>query len=97
MRDYPDEVKTAFSEQHGDGKNFSNARRMNSQHEVAKALLYNKYAHLLGELEERAKTDHVAGMNEWNMVLGDLSHAKNVVQCVYLSLFLQFDRSVSHL
>ena len=87
MRDYPDEVKTAFSEQYGDSKDLSNAQRMNSQHVVAKSLLYREYAHLLDELGERAKAEHEVGMNEWDMVLGNLSHAENVVQCVYLSLF----------
>jgi hypothetical protein len=87
MRDYPNQVKAALSAQYGDSKDFSGVQRMNSQHEVAKALLRSEYSHLVDELEAKAKVHHVAGMNEWNMVLDEISLAENVVQCVYLSLF----------
>jgi hypothetical protein len=91
MRDYPEEVKAAFLAQHGDGNNLSNVQRMNFQHDAAKTLLSSKYAHLEHELEEKAKDEHNVGMNEWNVVLGDISLAENVVQCVCPSLFLRLD------
>ena len=85
MRDYADEVKVAFTAEHGDGKNLSNAQRMNFQHDTAKALLHGKYSHLIGKLEEKTKAEHDTEMEEWELILKDISLAEDPVRCVYLS------------
>ena len=95
MRDYADEVKAAFTAKYGDGKNLSNAQRMNNQHAIAKSLLYEKYSHLVSELEEKAKAQNVTGVKEWNMILEDISLAENVAQYVYSLLYSCPSDSVS--
>jgi hypothetical protein len=80
MRDHSDVVKAAFSAEYGDGKDLTNTQRMNSQHEVAKALLYKEYAHLVDGLGEKAKAEHAVGMKEWDVELTDIALAEDVVQ-----------------
>ena len=89
MLDYTHEVNTAFMSRHGNGKNFSNAQRLNLQYNVAKALLNGQYSHLINELDNKAKAQHDAEMDEWNLILDDISLAEDVPQYVFF-LFLDF-------
>ena len=89
MLDYAREVNTAFVSWHGDGKNFSNAQRLNLRYDVAKALLNGQYSHLINELDNKAKAQHDAEMDEWNLILDDISLAEDVPQYVFF-LFLDF-------
>jgi hypothetical protein len=88
MRDYPAKVKKAFAAQYGNGNNLSKADRLNFQNSVAKKLLYEENTDLIDELQAKAKAQHTAGKNEWNMILEDISAAENVAQYVFLSSFL---------
>ena len=82
MRDYAHEVKAAFAAQYGDGKNLSSAERMNFQHDTAKELLHKKYPHLVSKMEEAAKAQHTTNLNEWDLILKDISLAEDPVRCV---------------
>ena len=86
MQDYSDEVNTAFVGQHGDGKDLGRTQRMNLRHDVAKALVSDKYSHLVNELENKAKVQHDAEMDEWKLILNDVSLAENVPQCLVISI-----------
>jgi hypothetical protein len=83
MRDYPTKVKKAFAAQYGNGNNLSKADRLNFQNSVAKKLLYEENTDLIDELQARAKAQHTAGENEWNMILEDISAAEDVAQYVF--------------
>ena len=83
MQDYPREVNAAFVARHGDGKNISSGNRLNLRYEIAKALLSHERAGLVNELENKAKAEHIVEMNEWNMILDDISSANDVGQYVY--------------
>jgi len=80
MQEYPDEVKEAFTEAHGDGKHLTNGQRLNLQIDAARDLLHKCYAHLIPELEDTVKEEHEVGMDEWNLVLDDINLAENVTQ-----------------
>ena len=82
MRDYPDKVNDAFASHYGNAKDYANGQRLNYRYDVAKALLTDKYHYLIDELENKAKVQHDAEMDEWNMVLTDISLAADVSQCV---------------
>ena len=91
MRDYPREVNAAFVARHGDGKNLSSVQRLNRRHEAAKAKLFNERSSLITKLESKAKAEHVAEMNEWNMILDDISLADDVGRYVlFPPLILDF-------
>ena len=89
MLDYAHEVNTAFVSWHGDGKNFSNTQRLNLRYDMAKALLNGQYSHLINELDNKVKVQHDAEMDEWNLILDDISLAEDVLQYVFF-LFLDF-------
>ena len=80
MQEYPDEVKKAFAEAHGSGKNLTNGQRLNLQNDVARDLLHRSYAHLIPELEDTVKEEHEVGMAEWDLTLEDINLAANITQ-----------------
>lgn len=82
-------MNAAFVSRHGDGKNLTSAQRMNFRHDVAKALLFNQYSHLVKELDNKSKAQHGVEMDEWNMVLEDISLADDVGQYVFSFLLLR--------
>lgn len=84
MLEYSREVNTAFVSRHSDGKNLSNAQRLNLRYDVAKTLLSNQYSRLVNELENRAKAQHDTEMEEWNLILEDISLADDVSRCVFI-------------
>ena len=86
MRDYSSEVNTVFVAWHGDGRNLTSAERLNERYAVAKAMLSGKYSGIVNELKRRAKAHHTAEMNEWGMVLDNVSLADNVGQYVITPL-----------
>lgn len=78
MQDYPKIVKDAFALQYGDGKGLTSAQRMNNKHEVAKDLLHREYSHLISDLESKAESQNSAEVEEWELVLEDISLARDV-------------------
>jgi len=90
MLDYPREVNAAFVSKYGDGKTLSSAQRMNVRHDLAKAMLYSRYSHLVNELENKAKDQHKLDMNTWNMILEDISLAGDVGKFVFYLLLSDF-------
>jgi len=89
MSEYPLEVNAAFVSRHGDGKDLTSAQRLNSRYDVAKALLSNQYSHLVGQLDKKAAAQHSIEMDEWSMILEDISLVGDVGR--YVSLFLILD------
>lgn len=78
MLDKPHEVNAAFVAWHGDGKNITNAQRLNLRYEVAKSMVHTEGSSLINKLETKAMAEHTTEMNEWNMILDDISLAKDV-------------------
>lgn len=78
MHEHPREVKEAFTKQYGDGKNLTSGQRLNFQQDVARDLLHSKHSDLIPELEREAKCKHDAGMDEWDLVLRDISEAEDI-------------------
>lgn len=87
MLDYSDAVDAVFLQRHGECKYISNAQKLNMRYEVAKALLHQKYSHITGALEKKATEQHKVDLNEWNLVLDDISAAQDVAQCVSSLIF----------
>lgn len=83
MLDYADTVKTAFALRHGDGGDLTNSQKMNTRQKLAKALLVDQYSHLKDELDEKALAQQEKDTKEWNLVLDDISSAKDVPQYVF--------------
>lgn len=86
MREYAAEVNAAFVSRHADGGKLSNSQKMNLRHDVAKTLLANRYHHLTKQLEKNAAAQHEADMEEWGLMLEDISAAEDVSRYVLLSL-----------
>lgn len=87
MMEYHAQVNAAFVSRHGLGKGFKNVERMNIRHDIAKGMLQGEYSHLINELEDRAKSEHEGDLNEWNLLLEDISLASDVEQYVFVFLF----------
>lgn len=94
MLDYPSELNAAFVSKYADGKGLTSGQRMNLRYETAKSLLSNRFSHLVKELDKKAAAQHEADMDEWNMVLSDISAAKDIPKYV-LFLFPDFSNSSS--
>lgn len=84
MRDHPSKVNAAFSSQHGDGKDLGKAERMNLRNEIARTLLSEEDSDVAAQLGERAKSQHDAEMEEWNLILEGVSLASDVSQWVFI-------------
>jgi len=80
MHDYPDKVKEAFAEVHGDGKHLTSGQRLKFQNDAARDLINGSCAHLVPELEESAKEEHDVGMAEWNLTLDEIDMAEDITQ-----------------
>ena len=63
---------------------------MNVRHDLAKAMLYSQYSHLVNELENKAKNQHKLDTDTWNMVLEDVSLAGDVGKFVFYFLLSNF-------
>ena len=61
-------------------------QRMNLQHSVAKGLLDKQYSHLGDALEKKALDQHNMAVNEWNLILDNVSFADDVPQYVFFFL-----------
>jgi len=85
MLDYGQKVDSAFVAKYGDSRNLCNSQRLNLRHDLAKAMLSTKYSRLADELEKKAKAEHKVKMDEWDMILEDISLAGNVAQFVFFS------------
>lgn len=95
MLDYPAEVHATFVSWYTDGKGMSSSQRMNTHYETAKFLLKNQFSHLSGELEQKAAIQHEADMDQWSLIMNDISAAKDVSQYVSLP-FTNFINSSLH-
>jgi len=95
MRDHADTVNAAFVSKYTDSRNFSSPQRMNLRYDLAKSMLSRRYSHLVAGLDEKAVTEHKASMEEWEVVLQDISLAEDVSQWV-LFLFSDFVDSCLH-
>lgn len=78
MQDYPKEFNAAFVSRYGEGKGFQPAERMNLCTELAKSMVNNGHSHLLNDLEKKAKEEHEKALAEWELVLDDISEARDV-------------------
>ena len=56
---------------------------------MAKALLNGQYSHLINKLDNKAKAQHDAEMDEWNLILDDILLVEDVLQYIFF-LFLDF-------
>ena len=90
MMDHPELIKTAFEQAHGEGKSLTRTDKMNARHSIAKSLLANDYSNLTSELQDKVTAHHKAELNEWNLILDDISASDNVAQYVppLFSLFV---------
>jgi len=91
MLDYAGVVDASFLHRHGDGATLSRTQKMNMRYDVAKSLLANQYSHLINGLNKKAGERFDADTNEWNLILDDVSCAKDITQyvpppCFWLSL-----------
>ena len=80
MADYAGAVTTAFNIQYPDSGGLSSSQRMNARQNVAKTLLARDYSHLTTELDKKAVAHHDVAIEEWGMILGDISLAEDVSQ-----------------
>ena len=92
MLDYSAEVNAAFISQYANGRSLTSAQRMNLRYNTAKFLLYNRFSHVVKELEQKAIAQHEVDVDKWGLVLWDISVAKDVSWYV-LSLFPGFTNS----
>ena len=88
MVDYPLVVTAAFAIEHSEDEDLSSMQRLNFRHDAAKALISSEYSHCVGDLEKKAKAEHDAKINEWNLTLDNIPLANDVDQYVSLFLFL---------
>lgn len=79
MADYGDEVNDAYRKRYG-GESVSKTQKMNFRFDVARALLHDRFSHLMGELDRKADAQHQVDINQWNLVLDDISAAADVSQ-----------------
>ena len=78
MLEYPDVVDKAYLEKYGDGDSLASIQKVNLRYDVAKALFTERYSHLTAELEEKLEEQHNEELDQWNLVLEDISSADNV-------------------
>jgi len=78
MLEYPGIVQSAFAGRCGDGGKLTNTDKMNVRYDVARTLVNNGYSHLKQELEKNAVAQHIVAKEEWNLMLDDISSAKDV-------------------
>ena len=86
MLDHPQIVKATFIHKYGDGGRMSAAEKMNLRHEVAKSLLAHKYSSLTKGLEKKATEQHNMELDEWNLILDNISSAKDIPRYVFTLL-----------
>lgn len=84
MVDHAAVVDATFLHRHGDARDLNGVQKMNARHDLAKVLLAGQYSHLTSELTKRASDCHDAEVNQWNMVLEDISSAEDVGRYVLL-------------
>lgn len=94
MLDYPGIVDAAFLHRYGDGRRLTSTDRMNSRQELAKSLLARKYSHLTSELERNATEQNEADVDEWNLILDDISFAEDVPRYIFSLTYLYYPPSV---
>jgi hypothetical protein len=83
MLDYSDVFNAAFVKYHGSGERLGGAQCMNLRAQLAKKMVSSsQYSHLTNELERKAAEHHEKEMNEWNLILDDISEAVDVSACV---------------
>lgn len=78
MLEYPDVVDKAFLERHGDGDLPPGLQKVNLRYNMARALFIKKYSHLMVELEEKVDRQHNEELNQWNLVLEDVSSTDDI-------------------
>jgi len=90
MLDHADVVDATFLHQHGVGSNFTAIQKVNLRHSLAKSLLSvsGQYSHLKDKLDKMARAQHDVAMDEWNLVLGNISSAGDVALYVLPPYFL---------
>ena len=86
MLDHSDEVSAAVASRCADGAKLTNPQLMNLRYEVARSLLGSKDPSLTEELGKKATIQHEAALNEWSLVLEDISTAEDVSQYVLFRL-----------
>jgi hypothetical protein len=89
MLDYPVEVNATFVSWYSDSRALTNSQKMNLCYDMAKLLLSNWFSHLINNLNQKAADQHKADIDEWSLMLQDVSAAKDISQYVLL-LFLDF-------
>ena len=85
MLDHVDIINTSFLHWFSDGKDLSNAQKMNARHDLARSLLTGQYSHLIGELTQKATDQHDTEVNEWSLTLDDISSAEDITRFVFSS------------
>jgi len=77
MFEYPDVVDKAYLDKYGDDS-LASIQKINLRYDVAKALFVERYSHLTAELEEKADEQLNEELDQWNLVMEDISSAENV-------------------
>lgn len=80
MLDYSEKVDDAFVGRCRDVDSLSNVQKMNLRYDVAKELFNEEYSHLADELKKKADEQHDTELDEWNLILEDISSAPDVSQ-----------------
>ena len=85
MLDHVDIINASFLHRFSDGKDLSNAQKMNAWHDLARSLLAGRYSHLIGELTQKAADQHDVKVNEWSLTLDNISSAEDITRFVFSS------------
>ena len=93
MLEFPEEVSVAVATRYPNITKLSNFQLMNARHEAAKSQLSSKDLTFTTELEERAIAQHQLALKEWDLILEDISAAKDVLQYI-LFMVLRFVSSL---
>lgn len=82
MLDHPDLINAVFLHRYGDAKGLTNTQRINERNALAKSLLAGQCSNLVSGLDKKAADQHKATLNQWNLILDDISSAQNVSKYV---------------
>ena len=89
MFEYPEAVSAYLLHRYGPGNDLTNVEKMNRRYDVAKTLFASKYSHLTNELNSRASDEYKAELQEWSLILDNISSATDVsLYVLSLRLFL---------
>ena len=70
-------MDSAFVSVHGKGQGMDGTKRMNTQHSLAKKILYGEHKGQISALEKHAQEHHEQEINQWSLLLKDIELASD--------------------